>query len=240
MTPTSGTRVLFVDDSGKPSPRHTSGAVVIGGFSIPSEAVGTLSRRIAGAKARFWAKRGDPITWEIKASMLIKPNAWNRAVSQNFIAEIARILEGLDCTAYAVSIDKRKLHHQMSLTATMPLQMRALAEHFAVECREQVRTGILVSDWSNHQLDAHASKRVASYIVAKRLPLHPGIYYANSLSSHAIQVADLIAGIRRRTIEGDAYLGEADGRLESIQAIELIEAQVTHTGRTFANWNELI
>ena len=48
------TRVLFLDDSGKPSRADGTKAVVIGGFSIPSENVPSLSRKIAGAKSRFF------------------------------------------------------------------------------------------------------------------------------------------------------------------------------------------
>jgi hypothetical protein len=48
------TRVLYLDDSGKPHPRDSSKAVVIAGFSIPSENARTLHRRVAGAKGRFF------------------------------------------------------------------------------------------------------------------------------------------------------------------------------------------
>ena len=43
------TRILFIDDSGKPDLNHASGTVVMAGFSIPSTAVPTLSRRLLGA-----------------------------------------------------------------------------------------------------------------------------------------------------------------------------------------------
>ena len=53
MPDTSSTRVLFLDDSGRPSTRDSSKAVVVGGFAIPSASVPALNRKIAGAKSRF-------------------------------------------------------------------------------------------------------------------------------------------------------------------------------------------
>ena len=61
-------RVLFLDDSGKPALGDSSGAVVIGGFSIPAASAPALSRKFAGAKAHFFASRGDPARWEVKAT----------------------------------------------------------------------------------------------------------------------------------------------------------------------------
>ena len=106
MAGTSGTTVLFLDDSGKPAAHDSSGAVVIGGFAIPSASVPTLGRRIAGAKLRFYGSLGDPSTWEMKAARTVAPNKWRRSKNRRFLAEVMRILSELDCTAYAVSIDK--------------------------------------------------------------------------------------------------------------------------------------
>lgn len=215
MSQVSGTRVLFLDDSGKPSVGDASKAVVIGGFSIPSSSVPALNRMIAGAKSRFYQQRGDPGRWEVKATDTVRPNPWKRSKNRQFLAEVVRILNQLDCTTYTVSIDKRRLHHPMLLETTMPLQLQALVEHFAVECRVLRETGLIVSDWSNYRLDAHASQCVASFVSSRRLPLHPSVYYANSLSSHAIQVADLVAAVRRRSLEGDTNLQQLDADLVS-------------------------
>ena len=62
------TRVLFLDDSGKPDVNHASNAVVIAGFSIRSTDVATLSRRVLGAKAKHLPARGHPASWEVKAA----------------------------------------------------------------------------------------------------------------------------------------------------------------------------
>ncbi len=235
MSEGPSSRVLFLDDSGKPSLHDSSKAVVIGGFSIPSTNVLALSRWIAGAKSRFYPKRGDPGRWEIKAKRTIAPNPWRRSKNRRFLAEVRRILSQLDCTVYTVSIDKSRMYHPMSLETTMPLQLQRAVEHFAVECGIQAEMGLIVSDWSNHRHDAHASLSVASFVITRRLPLHPTVYYANSLSSHAIQLADLIAGIRRRAIEGDGNLRSLDADLARIRTLSVNATYRTHTGRAYSN-----
>ena len=230
----SSSRVLFLDDSGKPAARDSTKAVVIGGFSIPSENVPTLSRRVAGAKSRFYPNRGDPANWELKSGRTLVPNEWKRSKNRQFLDEAMRILSDLDCTVYTVSIDKRRLIHSMELRTTVPLQIQGLVEHFSVECTTQHETGLIVSDWSNHGLDAHASQSVGSFVISRRLPLHPTVYYANSLNSHPIQVADLIAAVRRRAIEGDTNLQPLDDQLAAITGSHRVAA-TTHTGRPYAN-----
>ncbi len=238
-TPRS-TRVLFLDDSGKPSPRDPTKAVVIGGFSIPSENVRALDRMVAGAKSRFYPGRGAPGEWELKAKRTITSDAWKRAKNRNFINEVMRILGRLDCTVYTVSIDKRRMHHHMTLDKTMPLQLQVLVEHFSVECWEHGETGLIVSDWSNHALDSHASNCVATFVISRRLPLHPSVYYANSKSSHAIQAADLIVGIRRRSLQGDANLQPIDNQLASICTLTDATHASSHAGRPYKNRIPLI
>ena len=236
------TRVLFLDDSGKPSRADGTKAVVIGGFSIPSENVPSLSRKIAGAKSRFFPNPGDPGKWELKAKRIIPPNPWNRSKNRDFVTEVIRILGTLECTTYTVGIDKRKLHHPMTLNTTMPLQLQAIVEHFSVECTQLRETGLIVSDWSNHALDAHASECVATFVISRNLPLHPCVYYANSKTSHAIQVADLVAGIRRRSLEGDTNLIPIDARLAAIRSLpaNIATQATTHTGRGYTNTISLI
>jgi len=199
----SGTRILFLDDSGKPDAQHVSTAVVIAGFSIPSDQVTLASRRILGAKAKYFRGRGRPVDWEVKAGDIIKPNPWKRRKNRDFTDELIRIVGGLNGTIYSVTLDKAAMKHQMGLHQTMPLQMQALVEHFSVECQHHGETGMIISDWCSHQADQHASRCVASFVVSRRLKIHPCVYYASSHATQAIQVADLIAGIRRRTAEGD-------------------------------------
>ena len=91
-------RVLFLDDSGKPAAGDSSGAVVIGGFSIPAASAPALSRKIAGAKAHFFPTRGDPAKWEVKATETIRPNPWKRRKNRDLVDETLRILRLLNCT----------------------------------------------------------------------------------------------------------------------------------------------
>ena len=160
--PLSDARVLFLDDSGHPAPRHTSRAIVIGGFSISSASVPTLHRRIAGAKARFFPEHGHPSQWEVKATQTIRPNTWNRQQNRSFVSECIRILRSLDCTVYTASINKANMHHPMRQQATMPLQFQALVQHFAVECAHHHESGLIVMDRSNDGLDTHVSNCVGT------------------------------------------------------------------------------
>ena len=232
-------RVLFLDDSGKPEQSHPSRALVIGGFSIPSAQVPALSRRMAGAKARFYPGRGDLALWELKSYYLIKPNPWRRRKNRDFVDEATRIIRESGGTVYTVSINKRRMHHPMTLKTTMPLQLQALVEHFAIECAEHRETGLIVSDWSNHHDDAHASKCVGSFVTSRRLPLHPSVYYANSLTTQAIQVADLIAGVRRRVVEGDVRLAGINRRLAATRTLPECPGLITSGGRTYSTQIEL-
>ena len=232
-------RVLFVDDSGKPAARDSTRAVVIGGFSADVANVPVLSRRIVGAKGRFFPGRGNPTEWEIKAKRTIAPNPWKRRKNRDFVAELVRIIGQLDCTVYTATIDKTRMHHQMSLRTTMPLLLQGLVEHFAVECAYHNETGLVVSDWSSHNLDAHASGCVASFVASRRLPLHPSVYYANSLTTQAIQVADLVAGITRRVVEGDTRFYTLGQDLANVRTLAGGTGATTHTGRCSTNWVSL-
>lgn len=232
-------RVLFVDDSGKPAAKHSSRAVVIGGFSVGVGDVPVLSRRLLGAKGRFYPSRNKPTDWEVKATRTITPNPWKRRKNRDFVLEVVRILGQLNCTVYTASIDKRRMYHQMDLKTTMPLLLQRLVEHFAVECIQRDEVGLVVSDSSSHHLDAHASLCVASFVASLRLPLHPGVYFANSLATQPIQIADLVAAVRRRVLEGDTRLSNLDGNLESIRAVSGTTVATTHTGRRYTNYISL-
>jgi hypothetical protein len=225
--------MLYLDDSGKPDAKHESRAVVLGGFAIDSERYATFSRRVLGAKGSFYANRGLPQQWEIKSSDIIRPNPWKRRKNRLFCEEIARLLQTTGATTYAVTIDKARMRHAMGLATSMPLQLQIVAEHFAAECQTLGRTGILVADWSGHQYDQHASQCVASFVASSQLPLHPGVYYGSSQAIEGIQVADLIAGIRRRAVEGDPNLLPVDAKLASLGGTASIGP--TFKDRPFAN-----
>jgi hypothetical protein len=130
-----------------------------------------------------------------------------------------RILSTLGGTVYSVTLDKSRMHHPMTLVQTMPLQLQALVEHFHVECTHFGETGMVVADWSSQHADQHASRCVASFVASRRLQIHPGVYYASSSATLAIQAADLIAGACRRIAEGDAGLGDLDMALTATRAL---------------------
>lgn len=232
------TRLLILDDSGKPDAGHASGAVVIGGVSIDALRYPTLSRRILGAKGRFYPSRGVPQGWEIKSTGLVKPNPWNRANNRNFAYELARIVRDLGGTLYAATIDKANMHHPMTLATTMPLQLQCLVEHFEVECRATNSLGMVIADWSTHQFDQHASRCVASFAVSRKLRVHPGVYYASSHGNEGVQVADVVAAVRRRAVEGDVAMQTFDAHLASVRSAAALPG--TCTGRLYTNYVTVI
>lgn len=181
------TRLLFLDDSGKPDASHVSEVVAIAGFAIDSDRYPDFSRRILGAKARFYPGRGVPQAWELKSSRIIKPNPWKRAKNRAFCQELVRLIDVMGGSCFATTIDKRRLNHPMVLGTTMPLQH-----------------------------DQHASQCVASFCASRQLLVHPGVYYASSHANEAIQVADVIAGVHRRAEEGDANLKAQDAALQGV------------------------
>ena len=234
MKPPRATRMLFLDDSGHPAPNHASGAVVIGGVAVQSSSIPVLSRRIAGVKGRLFKARGHPASWELKSANTIRPNEWRRQRNQALVQEVFKIIDELDCITYTASIDKAKMRHPMTQRTTMPLQLQALVEHFAVECAHRGEIGVLVMDRSDHGLDAHASRCVASYASSHRLPLHPTVYYADSTTSAAIQVADLITGIQRRAVEGDDAMQLLDTGVGAT-LLQTLGRRRTHRGRRWTN-----
>lgn len=227
------TRVLFLDDSGKPDAAHASLAVVIAGFAIDSDVYPVLSRRILGAKKGHFPTRGVPAAWEIKSTSIVKPNPWKRSKNRKFCEEVARLLRTMGGTCFSVTLNKTKMHHAMTLATSMPLQLQALVEHFDAECKAMNRMGMVVADWSAHQQDQHASRCVASFVSSRALQVHPSVYYASSHGSEGIQVSDLLAGVRRRAAEGDSNLLKLDSDLGKIRASATVGTTVK--GRVFSN-----
>lgn len=227
------TRILYLDDSGKPDAAHASLAVSIAGFAIDAHRYPVLSRRVLGAKKAFFPARGVPAAWEIKSTDIIKPNPWRRRKNRTFCNEVVRLLRTAGATSYSVTLDKRQMHHPMTLATSMPLQLQALVEHFDAECKAMDRMGMIVADWSAHHHDQHASRCVASFVGSRSLQVHPSVYYASSHGNEGIQVCDLLAGIRRRATEGDANLLTIDVDIASVRWPGTVGATVK--GRPFAN-----
>lgn len=227
------TRILFLDDSGKPDPNHASGAVVLAGLAMDSSLYPSFSRRIQGAKASFYPTRGAPQDWEIKSDRIVKPVLWRRRKTKRFVQELIRIATTVDVSVYSATISKTRMIQALTLTTTMPLQLQRLVEHFDAECRTLGRMGMIVSDWSTHNLDQHASKCVGSYVRSRNIAMHPCIYYASSHGNEAIQVADLIAAVRRRTEEADSAMVTLDAQFHSVRPHRVL--MPTWSGRAHTN-----
>ena len=165
---------------------------------------------------------GYPRTGRSSPPTSSKPNPWRRRKNRDFCAEVVRLLRATGATAYTAMINKSRMNHPMTLSTSMPLQLQILAEHFAAECETLGCTGMVIADWSGHQHDQHASECVASFVASCRLPLHPTVYYASSQSAQAIQVADLLTGVRRRHAEGDSALASLDAELASLRPTQRI------------------
>src|SRR5262249_29055517 len=177
-----------------------------------------------GAKGGHYSGRGVPQKWEIKAGDVVRSNPWKRAKNRNFCAEIVRLLRVMGATTYAATIDKARMNHPMTLATSMPLQLQLIAEHFAPKGKTLTRTGMIVADWSGPQPDQHPSQCVASFVASCGLPLHPAVYYGSSHSIEAIQVADLISGVRRRAAEGDQNLAALDASFGGLRAVYVRES----------------
>ncbi len=229
-----GTRMLFLDDSGAPSLKHSTGAVVIGGLSLASTRVPVLSRRIAGAKALHFPDRNPPSRWEMKSTQLLTPGAWRRRQNRDLVLEVVRILKDLDCTTYTASINKSRLQRELLMKQSLPMLIQRIVEHFAVECAHRQEVGLVVMDRSGDGLDAHTSHCVASDVASRRLPLHPVVYYVDSMTSEPTQVADLIAAARRRTIEGTPGIQILNDRFAALR-IRGLGTQRTHAGYPWNN-----
>jgi hypothetical protein len=60
------------------------------------------------------------------------------------------------------------------------------------------------------------------------------VYYASSHGNEAVQVADLIAAVRRRAAEGDVQMAALDSHFASIRPVVTVAPTVT--GREFSNY----
>ena len=59
------------------------------------------------------------------------------------------------------------------------------------------------------------------------------MYYASSLVTAPIQIADLIAGTRRRLAEGDASLADLERHMEQTLSVPNGRAPTTISGRSY-------
>jgi Protein of unknown function (DUF3800) len=212
-------RLLYLDDSGKTDPNHNSRFVVYAGISVKDTEWTTLHRRITGAKARYFPKRGNPNKWELKSTDFLTRNAWQRRNNRQFCFEVVRILERSGCSVYSAAAEKARAMHQLDETWLVPLMYQRITAKFLDEIDESGDgTGSMVCDWTSYKLDHHISACVGSYAVSRgHTQVIGGVSYASSHSFTTIQIADLIAGAYRIWYEGGTRLNTLIAQLTGLQ-----------------------
>lgn len=211
-------RFLYLDDSGKTDPKHSSRFVVYAGLSFPDREWYTINDRITGAKASCFPDRGAPNGWELKTKDFLLPNPWNRKKNRDFCYALVSILKRSSCSVYAVTAEKARAKNTLDETWLVPLMFQRLVAKLIDEVRQSKDTTKIVCDWSAYKLDRHVSVCVRSYVVSRGLREMIGdVTYASSSSSTIVQAADLIAGAFRIWNEGGTHLNPLISRLTALQ-----------------------
>jgi hypothetical protein len=202
-------RILYLDDSGKVHPNDPAKVVVFAGFSVDEESWHDLIRKISGVKARSFPYRGagNPNEWEIKSTDFIDRNSWRRKKNRRFCFSIPNILRATGCYVYSVSMEKAKATDPLREDKFVPLAFQRLIAKFNAEVSSAETTGSIVCDWSTHQLDRHLTNCITGMVVSRFMyRLRGGITYGSSRALAPLQIADLIAGTLRRSMEGHSEL----------------------------------
>ncbi len=211
-------RILYLDDSGKIHPNDPAKVVVFAGFSVDEESWHRLIRQIAGAKSGSFPNRGNPNDWEIKTTDYLDPNSWKRAKNRQFCFAIPKILRSNGCFVYAVSLEKAKANDTLVEEKFIPLAFQRMIAKFNDEINAGDTTGSIVCDWSTHQMDRHLTHCVTAMAVSRyMLRLRGGITYGSSRALSPLQVADLIAGTLRRSLEGRSDLDDLANAFRSLR-----------------------
>jgi hypothetical protein len=213
-------RLLYLDDSGKISPKHPSKFLVYAGFSVDAGEWQTLTRRITGAKYHYYPNRGSgrPDDWELKTENFLRPNEWKRSNNRRFCNAVVDILDACECRVYAVGLEKQKAKSALNDRRFVPLMFQRMAAKFADELSLPPEHGAIVCDWSTHGLDRHVSNCIQTFAFSNKLDqLVGGVSYASSQSLAATQVADLIAGAFRISWEGGMHVAPLIMRLNRLR-----------------------
>jgi Protein of unknown function (DUF3800) len=214
-------RLLYLDDSGKTDPKHSSRFVLYAGLAVSDQEWANLHKRLTGAKAKFFPTRGAgrPNDWELKTADFLKRNPWQRKKNRDFCYELVRILRRSDCSVYAVAAEKARATRTLDETWLVPLMYQRLTAKFIDEVSQKADSpGAIVCDWTSYKLDHHISACVQSYAVSRGYhELLGGVTYGSSSSFTAIQAADLISGAFRIWYEGGTHL---DGLIEQLTALQ--------------------
>ncbi len=211
-------RILYLDDSGKIHPNDPAKMVVFGGFSVDEESWHRVVRRVPGAKSSSFPNRGSPHDWEIKCHDLLTSNSWNRRKNREFCFSIPAILRDSGCYVYAVSMEKSNAVGILNEERFVPLAFQRLVAKFNSEITFSDTTGSIVCDWSTHQLDRHLTHCITSMAITRYMfRLRGGITYGSSRALLPLQVADLIAGTIRRSLEGQGSLIDLAKQFEALR-----------------------
>ena len=212
--------LLYLDDSGKIHVNDPCKVAVIAGFSVPVGNWHRLVRHISGAKGKLLPSRasGNPNAWEIKSGDFVDQQKWQRAKNRNLCFELVEILKRNNCYVYSVSIDKAKATGDLDANKFVPLMIQRLAARFHDQVRSEGSTGMIVLDWSTHQLDEHVTRCVSSMVATQKLnELIGGVTYGSSHALPPLQVADLIASVMRRDAEGEPHIYDLAEALKSLR-----------------------
>lgn len=213
-------RALYLDDSGKVHPNDSTTFAVLGGFSVDLSRWHTLCRQISGAKSRYFPKRG-PHEWEVKSIDFLPENAWSRRSRRELCLELLDILRRNQCHTYVVYLEKSKAVSTPAESTLVPLMVQRLLLKYLAELESQGTSGMVISDWSTHQLDHHISECVQSMVASRQLTkLVGGVTYGSSASLSALQVCDLIASGYRRSLEGAEHLVDLRRAIDRLRYIE--------------------
>ena len=200
-------RILYLDDSGKIHANHDSTVAVFGGFSIDEGVWHRFVKQVNGAKAYFYPMKPKPYEWEIKSTDFLTANAWKPKARRGLCSEVVRILRRNDCRVYAVTMEKSKAVDTLEESKFVPLAFQRLVAKFNAEVVAEANTGSITCDWSNYPMDHHISNCVTSMVITNGMfHLRGGVTYGSSSSLVPLQVADLIAGTIRRSLEGQRHL----------------------------------
>jgi hypothetical protein len=211
-------KYLYLDDSGKIHKNDATKFFVLAGFSIDEGSWHAVVRQINGAKGAFFPNKGKPYDWEMKSIDFLPHNPWNRAVRRRLCFEVIRILKDNNCHIYAISMEKAKALDALDETKFFPLAFQRLVAKFNGEIIEAATTGSIVCDWSTYKMDHHISNCVTGMIIKNNMALlRGGVTYGSSASLAVLQVADLIAGTIRRSLEGQNHLDELTARMRELR-----------------------
>jgi hypothetical protein len=100
----------------------------------------------------------------------------------------------------------------------VPLAFQRLIAKFNQEVTSSDTTGSIVCDWSTHQMDRHLTNCVTAMAVSRyMMRLRGAITYGSSEALPPLQIADLIAGTFRRSLEGATELDDLANKFRDLR-----------------------